>query len=86
MSRNFITPIGDEGIYTLDTGSWRTFRPIMNKDKCVECGICMSFCPVGSITGNEQKVYTIGYEFCKGCGICAYECPSQAINMAKEGD
>ena len=46
----------------------------------------MSFCPVGSITGNEQKIYAIDYGFCKGCGICAYECPSKAIDMVKEGD
>ena len=32
----YITPIGNDGIYVLDTASWRVFRPVMNKEKCVE--------------------------------------------------
>lgn len=85
MERNFITPIGNEGIYVLDTASWRTERPVMDKEKCIECGICMTFCPVCSIIGDESKKYIINYDFCKGCGICARECPSNAINMVPEG-
>ena len=30
-----ITPIGNDGIYCLDTASWRVFRPVMDKEKCV---------------------------------------------------
>ena len=30
-----ITPIGNDGLYILDTASWRVFRPVMNKEKCV---------------------------------------------------
>ena len=25
------------------TGSWRTFKPILDKDKCVDCGNCSLF-------------------------------------------
>lgn len=85
MSRNFITPVGDEGIYVLDTASWRTERPTMDKEKCIECGICMTFCPVSSINWKETKKYIINYDFCKGCGICAKECPVNAIDMISEG-
>jgi pyruvate ferredoxin oxidoreductase delta subunit len=85
LKRTFITPVGNEGIYTLDTGSWRTLKPIMNKEKCTECGICMTYCPVNSIIGDKEKKYQIDYKFCKGCGICAHECPSKAIDMKKEG-
>jgi len=84
MSKKFITPVGDEGIYTLDTGSWRTFKPVMLKEKCTNCGLCMIFCPVGSITGDENKIYEIGYQYCKGCGIRVRECPTKAIIMVRE--
>ncbi|MRR30627.1 4Fe-4S dicluster domain-containing protein [bacterium] len=69
----------------LDTGSWRTVRPVMDKALCNECGICMTFCPVNSIVGDETKAYQIVLTYCKGCGICAVECPQHAILMVPEG-
>ncbi len=76
--------LGNNGLYELDTGSWRTFRPIMDKSKCIECGICLTFCPVFAIEGDKDKNYYITYGYCKGCGICAHECPHNAINMIPE--
>ena len=34
--RKFVTPVGNEGMYILDTASWRIVKPVMNKEKCVE--------------------------------------------------
>lgn len=89
MSRKFITPIGDEGIYALDTASWRTVRPVMDKEVCIECGFCMSFCPVMSIyredTADGKGKHIISYDYCKGCGLCAKECPKNCISMEDEG-
>ncbi len=82
--RTFRTPIGDEGMYVLDTASWRIVRPVMDKTKCIECGICLTLCPVRSIYGKDGKYY-ISYDYCKGCGICAHECPKKAIAMVPEG-
>ena len=67
------------------TGDWRTFRPLVDSDKCIKCGICKMFCPEGVVTGgeNEQEV-EIDYDFCKGCGICAQQCSKQAIDMESE--
>lgn len=84
-NRDFITPIGQEGLYVLDTASWREVRPVMNKEKCIECGICLTICPVCSIVKEGPKKYAIDYSYCKGCGICAVECPKKAIDMVKEG-
>ena len=83
--RLHVTPIGDDGIYILDTASWRVHRPVLNKEKCVQCGMCMAYCPVNSIIGKENNTYEISYDYCKGCGICAYECKSGAIDMVLEG-
>jgi len=84
--KSFITPIGNKGIYTLDTGSWRTVKPVIYKEKCIECGICMTYCPVNSIAYDKEKKYHINLDFCKGCGICSRECPKRAIEMKAEGE
>lgn len=80
----FVTPVGNKGMYVLDTSTWRTHRPIMDKAVCINCGICMSYCPVNAIKFGEEKGYHITYDYCKGCGICAIECPKSAITMTKE--
>lgn len=84
-NRAHITPIGNEGIYILDTGNWRQLRPVIDKGKCTECGICFLFCPVNSIVRDEEKKYHINMGYCKGCGICFEECPQKAIDMVREG-
>lgn len=80
----FVTPVGNQGIYVLDTSTWRTHRPIMDKTLCVNCGLCMGYCPVNSVKFSEEKGYYICYDYCKGCGVCAVECPRKAITMEKE--
>ena len=62
---------------------WRTFRPVINQDKCTGCLRCYLVCPDGVIFRiNDEMV--IDYDFCKGCGVCAYECKAGAIEMIKE--
>lgn len=80
-----ISPIGEKGLYILDTASWRTERPVMKLNQCIRCGLCLTYCPVNSIIGTEDGGYRITYDYCKGCGICAKECPHQAIEMVLEG-
>jgi 2-oxoacid:acceptor oxidoreductase delta subunit (pyruvate/2-ketoisovalerate family) len=62
------------------TGSWRTFKPIVDAEKCVKCGICTKVCPEGCIILGV-KSSEVNYDYCKGCGICANECPKKAITM-----
>jgi len=62
------------------TGAWRTFRPVIEPDKCSKCGLCSLYCPEGAISEDLE----IDYDFCKGCGICAEECPKKAIRMEQE--
>ena len=83
--RLHITPVGDTGMYILDTASWRVFRPVMDKEKCVECGMCLTYCPVNAIVGREDNTYEITYDYCKGCGTAllqVFSClflPSQGM-------
>ena len=83
MENRFVTPLGNEGMYVLDTAAWRIVRPVMDKDKCVNCGICMGYCPVNSVFCEDGQ-FRISYDYCKGCGICANECPCGAIDMVSE--
>jgi len=62
------------------TGSWRTFQPVVDREKCNECGLCAMYCPDGVIDADLK----IDLDFCKGCGICAKECPKNAIEMIRE--
>ena len=68
---------------TYHTGSWRTYRPVWDAEKCIHCLTCWILCPDGSIEVEGGKVTGIDYDHCKGCGICAHECPPkvQAISM-----
>ncbi|MDR0485218.1 MAG: 4Fe-4S binding protein [Elusimicrobiota bacterium] len=73
------------------TGSWRSEKPVWNKDKCISCLTCWISCPDSAIlTAQDEKKGTvvsgIDYDFCKGCGICVRECPPkvQALTMEQE--
>ena len=71
-----------------ETGSWRTYRPIHNKEKCTNCLRCWIFCPDSSIIVEDGEVQGIDLRFCKGCGICAEECPPKikAIEMKLDSE
>lgn len=82
-------------ITKLKTGLWRTFKPIVDQEKCTRCRICWVYCPDNAvlevektyITGKGKKytlTYEINYDYCKGCGICFTECPVKAIEMVRE--
>jgi len=79
-----ITNLGTTKTTVLNkTGDWRTFRPEVDVDKCIQCGTCVTYCPEGVIKIADMGV-EIDYYFCKGCGVCANECPVKAIEMVKE--
>ncbi len=66
------------------TGTWRTFKPVIDQDKCIRCLLCWVSCPEPSIRRHEENRVSVDYDFCKGCGICANICPVKAIEMVSE--
>ena len=70
----------------LNTGSWRTFVPMTDLDKCVHCLMCWVVCPDSSILVEDAKKVGTDLQHCKGCGICATECPADAIVMKLESE
>ena len=63
----------------------RTFRPVIDHEKCVKCLRCFLVCPDGTIDKSGDQL-EIDYDYCKGCGVCCKECKIGAITMIKEVD
>jgi pyruvate ferredoxin oxidoreductase delta subunit len=71
----------------VETGQWRSIRPIWDEDKCIHCLQCWIQCPDRAIKADEKGNMTgIDYFYCKGCGLCAAVCPKQAIEMRPEAE
>lgn len=64
------------------TGDWRAFKPVIDKEKCINCFFCWIYCPDAALVRTEKGI-EINYDYCKGCGICAKECPKQGIQMVE---
>ena len=75
----------NELLLCLDTGSWRTERPVLEIEKCNYCGLCALYCPPQCLNDMGDH-FVPNLDFCKGCGICAKECPRGAIAMVPEGE
>ena len=70
-------------------------KAIIDKTKCVECGMCAKQCPYSAIANNkrpcerackvkaikmdESKAAAIDNSKCISCGACVYQCPFGAI-------
>jgi pyruvate ferredoxin oxidoreductase gamma subunit len=69
----------------VQTGLWRTFRPVVDEARCRRCWwICSSFCPDSAIRVLADGKPEIDYEHCKGCMVCVSQCPSHAIEAVPE--
>jgi pyruvate ferredoxin oxidoreductase delta subunit len=66
------------------TGDWRSMRPVVDKEKCIRCGVCYLFCPDMAIYKNDEGFFVSDLYYCKGCGICARECFTGCISMIPE--
>ena len=67
--------------YTKSTADWRVFKPVYNRDTCIDCQNCWVFCPDTAIISKDKKMIGIDYEHCKGCGVCAEVCPTNPKSL-----
>jgi len=51
-------------------------RAFIDKEKCIQCGICQDACRFGAISDFEVET-----PLCEGCGVCQLVCPEDAVEM-----
>ena len=60
--------------------------PVIDKDRCTECGKCFDFCPFGVYDMVDDRIRVMNPANCKNnCPACARNCPSEAIIFPKYG-
>ena len=71
---NTVCPVGTV-LGFLSRFSW--FRPAINTDKCVNCGLCAKSCKAACIDSKNHK---IDYSRCVACMDCLENCTHDAIH------
>jgi 2-oxoglutarate ferredoxin oxidoreductase subunit delta len=60
----------------------KTKLPVICREWCKGCRICVEFCPEGALTTDKLEKANLSYpEKCIGCGICELRCPDFAIQL-----
>lgn len=54
-------------------------RVIVDDEKCIECGACISICPTDALHYDINDQLKFSYEKCIGCLLCIDSCPRRAI-------
>lgn len=54
-------------------------RVILDQEKCIDCGACISLCPTDALSTDREDKLVFSEEKCMGCGLCINACPRQAI-------
>ncbi|MBC8498689.1 4Fe-4S binding protein [Candidatus Bathyarchaeota archaeon] len=68
-----------------DKGVTVDVRKLVEKDddKCIDCGACVSICPMDALTFDEAHTVVLDEEKCNGitCGLCVDACTTRAIRL-----
>jgi NAD-dependent dihydropyrimidine dehydrogenase PreA subunit len=64
--------------------SQEAWNPVIDKERCTDCGKCYDFCLFGVYSMPDGKVKVSQPQNCKNnCPACARVCPSQAVIFPK---
>jgi len=75
----YLCPFG--ALQSITGKVFRVFKLKINKDKCIDCKICVNTCKTAGITESslEKKKFTNN---CSLCGLCIDACPKNAIEVS----
>ena len=65
---------------SFQTGNWSPVKPVLERDKCKSCFLCVPVCPDSVIAVNNGNLH-FHTEHCKGCGICSEVCAFGALSL-----
>jgi len=54
-------------------------RVIIDIEKCIDCGGCVSLCPTDALHMDDRELLEYSLEKCIGCLLCIDSCPRLAI-------
>jgi len=57
---------------------------VFDETECVQCGACVSVCPVEVFKYNEDRTISIDLTRCVLCKTCMAMCPHGALKTAEE--
>jgi len=92
INKNFKVVRSPVKSVTSPSGAITTFknlispRPVIETDKCGQCGVCVKMCPVTPKAvdwhdGDKSRPPTHKYERCIRCFCCQELCPERAIKV-----
>ncbi len=67
-----------------DVGVMGGVLPGWQKDKCINCQLCVHICPTQAVENREDH-YILDQEKCILCGLCIINCPANAWEARKSG-
>jgi len=63
---------------------WGNYFCVYDADKCTQCGICTTRCPMSALSMAEGNVVAYERALCIGCGLCVTQCPSKALILQRK--
>ncbi len=66
-------------------GMERKYQVMFKRNSCVDCGACVSVCPVGIHTISKDLKHEVNQNIdCVGCKKCVEACPQSALTVVGE--
>ncbi len=57
----------------------------VDRDRCTDCGMCVSLCPVGAFEIEDESLrLAFLSDECIACGLCVEGCPPGAITRRRD--
>ncbi len=83
--RSLPESVSGEGSAGPREGEWPSWFPVIDRERCVNCGQCMSFCLFGVYSRDDSgKIEVTSPRSCKeNCPACSRICPHVAIIFPK---